>query len=716
MDLSLLNAPQRQAVIHGDTPLLVLAGAGTGKTTVITYRIAHLLEERGIAPDKILAVTFTNKAAREMRNRAGALSGLAPEALEIGTFHATCGRILRRYAPRLGLSPHFVIYDEDDQLRLLKRCMTDLKLDLGTYAPKRIHHSIDQWKNQGLAPSEVSPSQLDRLAQTALDVYRVYQERCLAAGGVDFGDLLLYALTLLKKEPDVRALLQRRWSHLLVDEYQDTNGVQYQWLQTLATPAHSLTVVGDDDQSIYRWRGADIGNILRFEQDFVGAQVIRLEQNYRSTQTILGAANAVIAHNVARKGKSMFTRGPTGGKLRLRIYATERDEGEAIAEEIGKALAHNLPAREIAALYRTNAQSRPIEDGLRRRQIAYAVYGGLRFYERREIKDALAYLRLLVNPLSEVDFLRVVNVPARGIGKRSLELLVELAVAHDCPLWEAVERFGSELPAKARKGLQGFLALMAEHRQLQPSVPAAQLCERLLEKSGYLEALAEESPEEAESRRENLSELVSAIDEFVVTGPEADLSAFLTQVALSADIDQLDAQADRVSLMTLHSAKGLEFELVFMPGLEEGLFPHERSLHDRGALEEERRLCYVGITRAKSELMLSAVHERGLFGSRTTALPSRFLAELPRELLDAGEAPAPALVVDRTESSQLRERSDPVHSVSRSGFVPGMRVFHASFGEGEIVAVDQTGTLEKLTIVFPGIGRKTIAARFVQKC
>ena len=736
MDLHRLNAPQRAAVVHGDSPLLVLAGAGTGKTTVITYRIAHFLAERQVAPERILAVTFTNKAAREMRERAGKLCGLDPRALDIGTFHGMCGRILRRYGERIGIAPSFVIYDHDDQLQLVRQCLTSLNLDPQTFTPQAIRHHLEHWKNAGETPEEAKASGLEMLAKKALEVYRLYEETCLAANAVDFGDLLLHTATLLRRVPEVRQALQARWSHILVDEYQDTNHVQYLLLKSLVTDAHSLTVVGDDDQSIYRWRGADIGNILRFERDFPGAELIRLEQNYRSTSVILEAANGVIAHNVARKGKSLSTQGERGEKLHLRLYHSERDEGEGLGDLITAALARGVPPEELAVLYRTNAQSRPIEDALRRRQLPYAIYGGVRFYDRREIRDALAYLRLMVNPRSDVDFLRVVNAPARGIGKTTLERLLEAARARGISLYQAAILVAAgelQLAGRPNKGLSEFVALVEQLRGLEGKEPLGRLLERVLDDSGYLAALKQDESEDAADRIENLAELVAALDEYVELNVDATLAGFVEEASLATDVDGLKEGGGQVSLMTLHTAKGLEFTEVFLPGLEEGLFPHSRSVGERAALEEERRLCYVGLTRARRQVHLSAARVRANFGELRRSELSRFVAEVPTELLVLGagaagleesltaapyarrSAPAPERHVEYFDAPEAVPAPALRGEASAGDLARGAHVFHASFGEGQVIDSEGTGPRQKLTIEFPSVGRKTIIARFVDR-
>jgi DNA helicase-2/ATP-dependent DNA helicase PcrA len=743
MDLSHLNAAQKQAVLAKDGPLLVLAGAGTGKTSVITHRMAHMVRERYIAPERILAVTFTNKAAREMRERAAHLTGVPPRQLEMGTFHSLCGRLLRRYGQSLGLDPSFVIYDADDQLQLIKRCLKEKQLDPQVYAPRAVRGKIEAWKNAGLLPHEAQAPGHDLVAQRSLDIYRLYQQRCLQDNAVDFGDLLLQALVLLRSNEQVRQQMQRRWTHLLVDEYQDTNPVQYKWLQMLVTPAHSLTVVGDDDQSIYRWRGADIGNILRFERDFPGADVIRLEQNYRSTQTILNAANAVIGHNVARKGKTLFSAGAHGEPLAWNLFDTERDEGDAVARRINQLRDANVAPADVAILYRTNAQSRPLEDALRRGRIPYVIYGGVRFYDRREVKDALAYLRLLLNPRATLDFLRVINVPTRGIGKTTVDRIGAVAQERDISLFEAAEAAsapGGILTGRAKTNVDAFVGLVHRCRQiLNKKAPLGEVLGSVLQYSGYILALKSENTEEAQERLQNLQELVAALEEYSDLNEDASLAGFLEEVALSSDVDNLGLGGGQVVMMTLHAAKGLEFPVVFLPGLEEGLFPHSRSIDDRAALEEERRLCYVGLTRAKRRLFLSAARIRSIFGQPQISEVSRFVGEIPEELFDRAEAPR-LMQFDDTDADFLptstlasafrpsstpreprmpqalgRSATQPASNLGDDGYPAGTRVLHATFGEGRVVSSDGLGARQKLTVAFPRVGRKVIVARFVER-
>lgn len=723
MDFSRLNSAQKDAVLHGAAPLLVLAGAGTGKTQVITYRIAQLIFSGQARTDQIFAATFTNKAARQMRERAAQLIGVDPRLLDIGTFHSQCGRLLRTHGAILGLSPRFVIYDEDDQLQLIKKCMQELNISSETFAPRAIRHHIEQWKNQGLLPDAVTPTSFDLSAKRAADVYHLYRKKCLKLDVIDFGDLLLHTLTLLRMDEDLKNRLQRRWTHLFVDEYQDTNPVQYLLLRELVGPQSHITVVGDDDQAIYRWRGADIGNILRFERDFPGARIIRLEENYRSHQTILSAANAVIAHNSSRKGKTLFSTRGEGEAVRVRVFVSERDEGQAIAQAIADELSAGTVAHEVAILYRTNAQSRPLEDALRGQRIPYAIYGGMRFYDRKEIKDGLAYLRLLVNPRSDADFYRVINEPARGIGKVSLERVEDIARQQESSMYEAathVARGAGELTPKVRKKIDAFTNVVEHVRREMDKRPPSEILTLILEDSGYLQSLRAEATEEASGRLENLSELVAALEEYFDEAVEPSLAGFLEDVALVTDVDGMTDASAKVSLMTLHAAKGLEFESVFLAGMEEGIFPHNRSLDDRAALEEERRLCYVGITRAKSKLMLSAARVRHIFGEPRYAELSRFVGELPPEYIDFGPAPQPRAnsFVNAQDHAILDPDEDeaaPSTVVAPSSFKPGTAVKHATFGVGKVLSTSAISGRECLTVDFPGVGRKVIVARYVDR-
>ena len=717
MDLEKLNAAQKQAVLHGNSPLLVLAGAGSGKTTVITYRIAQLIRERDIFPNKILAVTFTNKAAREMKERALNLCADSLSQPHIGTFHSICVRILREFADKVGLNKYFTIYDDSDQKQLIRQCLKELNLDPQVFTPKAIAHKIDQWKNAGLEPHQVIPSAFDMIAQKGLQIYTLYQKRCLEAKAADFGDLLLMTLKLLKQNPDVLETLQKRWRYFLVDEYQDTNPVQYQWLRLLVGNGKTLTVVGDDDQSIYRWRGADIANILRFEKDFPDASIIRLEQNYRSSQRILAAANTLIANNTSRKGKTLFSEGEVGSKIGFRLFPSERDEGEAIGQTIALELMQNNAPQDYAVLYRTNAQSRPIEDALRRRNIPYKIYGGIRFYDRKEVKDALAYLKLLINPNSDVDFLRVVNVPTRGIGKTTLQKVQSHAQRADQCLLDAardLSQHGDILSGRSKQQVAKFVLLIENHTEKAQNEPVTTILHDILLASGYLASLQGQDGEKIE-RLDNLSELMAACEEFVELSDVPSVSQFLEEAALATELDSDAEDIGHVSLMTLHTAKGLEFTSVYIPGMEEALLPHNRSQNDLAELEEERRLCYVGFTRAKSHLNLSAARSRSVFGETRFAEISRFIAEIPSDLLHLQTYEKPKRESFEAQSTIIiNEYSSHSASEKTSLYHDGQRIHHATFGEGTVMTSEGKGREEKLTVNFPNIGQKVIVARFVE--
>ncbi|MDP7037574.1 MAG: UvrD-helicase domain-containing protein [Myxococcota bacterium] len=721
MNIDKLNIEQKQAVLHGNAPLLVLAGAGSGKTTVITYRIAQLIREHNVWPNKILAVTFTNKAAKEMKERTLKLCKDAQSQPHIGTFHSICVRILREFAQEVGLNKYFTIYDDSDRKQLIRQCLKELNLDPQVFTPKAIAHKIDQWKNAGLEPKQVVPSAFDMVAQKALNIYILYQKRCLEAKAVDFGDLLLMTLKLLKQKPEVLETLQRRWHYFLVDEYQDTNPVQYQWLRLLAGKGETLTVVGDDDQSIYRWRGADIANILRFEKDFPGASTIRLEQNYRSTKRILAAANTLIANNTSRKGKTLFSDGELGSKISFRLFPSERDEGEAIGQTIAMNLMENNAPQDYAILYRTNAQSRPIEDALRRRNIPYKIYGGIRFYDRKEVKDALAYLKLLVNPNSDVDFLRVVNVPTRGIGKTTLEKVQLHAQSNDLCLLDAARELCQRndiLASRSKQQLLKFVVLVDNHTLRAQNEPVTTILHDILTVSGYLASLEGQDIEKVE-RLDNLSELMAACEEFEDLSDTPSVSQFLEEAALATELDSDGEDIGHVSLMTLHTAKGLEFTTVYIPGLEESLLPHSRSQNDIAELEEERRLCYVGFTRAKNRLNLSAARSRSVFGETRFSEISRFITEIPDELLELHSPQPPARPPAASQKQwQDAEFIDEYQGSStpetNSLYQSGQRISHATFGEGTVMTSQGKGRDEKLTVNFPNIGHKIIVARFVE--
>ncbi len=704
-----LNEPQREAVTHGDGPLLILAGAGSGKTRVLTHRIAHLLATGAAKPSEILAITFTNKAAREMRERVELLVGARVRVMWVMTFHSACARMLRAHADRLGYTRQFTIYDQADSRRLIKRCLEEHNVDPKRFTPGSIHTQISDAKNRLRDADAYAQMVGSYFEQTVADIYRSYERELHRMNAMDFDDLLVRAVNVLELFPEVRASYLESFRHVLVDEYQDTNHVQYRWLELLAGERRNLAVVGDPDQSIYGFRGAEIRNILEFESDFPDARVIKLEQNYRSTQNILDAANAVIANNRGRSSKRLWSDIGTGDPIHLRELEDEHAEARYVTGEIQRLVDGGSSRSEIAVLYRTNAQSRVLEDTLVRAEIAYQVIGGTKFYERAEIKDAIAYMTALVNSQDAGAFTRIVNSPRRGIGATSLARVLSFANTMGISIWDAAAS-PDQIPglgAAAVKSLGRFMGTMSVLRERAESgAPIAVLLGELLAESGYLEALRAERTIEAQGRIENLEELVNVAGEYDSgESAEPSLAEFLQQVALVADADERTEDEGLVTLMTLHNAKGLEYQIVFMIGCEEGVFPHSRALEE-GAVEEERRLCYVGITRAQSDLFVSYARSRTVFGARTYGIPSRFLAEIPAKLIDRGEQPARGLGGMRAGSGSWRSSSAGASfesfrsSSARASAQPppvayrlGEDVVHPTFGEGVVTGLEPGGII-----------------------
>jgi DNA helicase-2/ATP-dependent DNA helicase PcrA len=627
-----LNPAQREAVLTTEGPLLVIAGAGSGKTRVLTHRVAHLLAAHGVKPNEILAITFTNKAAAEMKERVERALGPIARAIWIMTFHSACGRILRREAERLGYRSNFTIYDQADQVRLVKACLEELDRDPKRFVPRGIHAQISKAKNQLVGPDEYAARVASFYDQTVADVYSLYQRRLFASNAVDFDDMLMLTVDVLQRFPEAQEKWSKAFRYVLVDEYQDTNHAQYVLLKLIAGVSKNVMAVGDPDQSIYAFRGADIRNILEFERDFPNTKVIPLEQNYRSTNTILQAANNVISHNRERKEKNLWS--DLGEGEPVRVVETEDEHGEArfVAAEIAALIEEGYSSREIAVIYRTNAQSRVLEDVLVRQGVPYQVIGGPRFYERAEIKDALAYLQVIDNPADAVSLLRIANRPRRGIGDTSLARLVNYADGLGTSLWDAMGHVDEAgLAAASGRAVTQFRNVMQSLAATATDSSIGDLVEAVLERTGYLESLEAERTIEARGRIENLEELVGVAREYDAAAQEPSLSGFLQEISLYSDQDALrddDDDGGQVTLMTLHNAKGLEFRAVFMLGLEEGIFPHARSIEEN-SLEEERRLAYVGMTRAKERLVLTHALRRNLYGRADANLPSRFLDELP---------------------------------------------------------------------------------------
>jgi DNA helicase-2/ATP-dependent DNA helicase PcrA len=718
--LAELNAPQREAVLHTEGPLLILAGAGSGKTRVITYRIAHLIGGLQIRPWNILAVTFTNKAADEMRGRVAQLLGAEGLNVWVGTFHATCVKILRRNAAHLGLRSSFLIYDEADQLALLRECLKDLDLSERVIHPRVAQNRISRAKNDLLSPAEFAAQAADYLEERVARVYYRYQAELQRSGALDFDDLLVEAVRLFLERPMVLGYYQDLWRYIMVDEYQDTNHAQYRLIRLLAERHQNLAVVGDDDQSIYRWRGADLGNILEFERDYPHCKTVRLEQNYRSTQRILETASSVITHNRGRKAKHLWTENEEGDPVGFCQARDEEDEATFVVETIRRlAITEGWNFDDFAVFYRVNAQSRVLEDACRRLMTPYVIVGGLRFYERKEIKDLLAYLRLIANPADSVSFLRAVNVPARGIGKTTLEKVSGFASGNGLSLWEACREMVKEnlLPARQARTIQEFQALIERCALKLPGSSVPDMVSDLLQETGYLEELQRDATPEALSRLENLRELISAAQDFVERSEDKSLEAFLDMVALLTDVDEgmKDARG-RVTLMTLHMAKGLEFPVVFITGMEEGVFPHGRAYIDPEELEEERRLCYVGVTRAKKRLFLSAALQRRLYGGESFNLPSRFLEEISPERLQRLDTSTPSYAprLEDPGVSSVRYESEPGETPFVDFFQPGVRVRHPEWGVGRIRERIGNGDELKVVVTFPGIGARKLKVKYAQ--
>jgi DNA helicase-2/ATP-dependent DNA helicase PcrA len=683
-----LNPAQREAVLTTEGPVLVIAGAGSGKTRVLTRRIAHLLNAVGVKPPEILAITFTNKAAGEMRERLADLVGPPARAAWVMTFHAACGRILRREAPRLGYRTNFTIYDSADQVRLVKQCLEELDRDPKRFTPRGIHSQISNAKNQLVGPEEYSRRVASFYDQTVADVYELYQRRMFGSNAVDFDDMLYLTVDVLERFPEAREKWQQAFRYVLVDEYQDTNHAQYRLLQLLAEPDLNVFAVGDPDQSIYAFRGADIRNVLEFERDFAGAKTIALEQNYRSTNNILEAANGVISQNRERKPKNLWSELGEGDPVRVVEVEDEHAEARYVAAEIAMLVEQGYNGSEVAVFYRTNAQSRVLEDVMVRQGIAYQVVGGPRFYERAEIKDLVAYLQVLDNPYDAVSLLRIANRPRRGIGDSTLAKLMSFADDAEMSLWEAMDRCDAAgVGAAPAKAVAGFRTLVLSLMSSAQELDVAELIEAVLDRSGYLESLEAERTIEAQGRIENLQELVALAREWLESAAEPSLSSFLQEVSLYSDQDAIRGDGSLVTLMTLHNAKGLEFRAVYLIGMEEGIFPHSRSIEEQG-IEEERRLCYVGMTRAMERLTLLHASSRMLYGGRSYNLPSRFLDELPDRHVERDRLrPASWSGYGAPRASQVQPRDD-VPALST-----GDSVRHGTLGEGVVTRIEPGGVV-----------------------
>jgi DNA helicase-2/ATP-dependent DNA helicase PcrA len=724
--LARLHPEQREAVETVDGPLLVLAGAGTGKTRVLTTRFAHILLTGRAFPGQVLAVTFTNKAAREMRERVGAILGRPAEGLWLGTFHALCARMLRRHAPQVGLSGNFTILDTDDQLRLLKQVMEAERIDTKRWAPPALMAVIQRWKDRGLTPDRITPSEdTDFAAGRARALYAAYQGRLRALNAADFGDLLLHMAELLRTQPEILQQYHRMFRYILVDEYQDTNLIQYLWLRLLAQSHRNICCVGDDDQSIYSWRGAEVENILRFEKDFPGAKIIRLESNYRSTAPILAAASGLIAHNEGRLGKTLRpgrADAQHGEKVTVVALWDSDEEARMVGDRIEALRRDGHPLSEIAILVRAGFQTRAFEERLILIGVPYRVVGGLRFYERQEIRDAVAYMRAAVQPADDLAFERIVNVPRRGVGEAALRSMHEAARADGIPLAAAAAKLIATggLRGKVKEQVGELLRGLVRWKQQAESEGHVLAVATMLDESGYTTMWQQDKSPEAPGRLDNLKELVRALADFET------LAGFLDHVSLVMENDE-DANGDRVNLMTLHGAKGLEFDTVFLPGWEEGLFPNQRALDEGGlkSLEEERRLAYVGLTRARRRAIVSHAANRRIYANWQTSIPSRFVDELPEDQVERAGSAALArdarvaaattfsgqfpLVARRTRTMEAWEQ--PARPARADAIPVGARVFHQKFGYGVVKAADE----DKLDVAFDKAGEKRVLDRFLER-
>ncbi len=728
-----LNPVQQKAVLETEGPLLVFAGAGSGKTRVLTYRIAYLIQEKGVQPWNIFAVTFTNKAADEMRERAERLLGRSAKGTWISTFHSACARILRQHIEFLGFKRNFVIYDEQDQERHLKTVMKELNLDFKMFPPRAIQSGMEKLKNEGVTPDQYSPNPYNIFQKRLALVYQRYQEDLHRNNALDFGDLLTFVTILFRRFPEILRSYQELCHYVMVDEFQDTNLIQYQLIRQMVEAHRNICVVGDDDQSIYRWRGAEVGNILNFEKDFPDTKVITLEQNYRSTQNILQAANHVVRKNRYRKEKKLWTENPEGELLAFYVAEDEMDEARFVAQKIMEYISTGesvRPYRDMAVFYRINAQSRAIEDELVKNRIPYTVVGGMKFYERKEIKDVLAYLKLINNPSDSLSLRRIINVPSRGIGEKTIEKIQAFSREKGLSLYEGLKQAIGEdwLTPAVRAKMKEFIQLIDEFRKDAESLTLSQLTLGLLAKTEYVQRLKEEGTDEAFSKMENIDELINVMMGLEQGEEKVSLEIFLDKVSLVTDVDLYEDKGNRVSLMTLHCAKGLEFPVVSIVGVEEGLLPHYRRGEEIEDMEEERRLFYVGMTRAKQRLFLSRAEERSTFGVGRANLPSRFLDELPMELMQfeekrgrmeslfSQETPwredthqTEIMMDDLFRESPLPEGDGVV--LSPEGFFPlkiGMRVRHPKFGVGKVKSVEGMEENQKAIIVFGTVGSKRL--------
>lgn len=710
-----LNPQQRKAVMHPEGPLLVLAGAGSGKTRVLTYRIAYLIKNQGVDPKNIIAITFTNKAAREMKER---IEQILPgmKNMFVSTFHSACVRFLRRDIDKIGYDRNFIIFDTQDQQVLMKDCLKTLNIDDKKYTPAGVLSYIGRAKDQLLSPSKCLDKAKNIREETMARLYDLYQKRLRESNALDFDDIIMKTVELFKEYPQILSYYQNRFHHILVDEYQDTNLAQYDLIRMMTDKHRNLCVVGDDDQSIYSFRGADIRNILEFEQDFKDATVIRLEQNYRSTQNILNAANSLIENNFGRKTKILWTDNGEGHKIKLITLEDEHQEAYFIAREINdKVYKENISYGDIAVLYRTNAQSRVLEEAMVKTGLPYKIVGGLKFYHRKEIKDILSYLRVVANPSDDVSLTRIINVPRRGIGNATVNKLRVISEENNQSIFEIIKNIdNTSLTLSLKNKLRKFLFMLEDFIKISMEISISDLMSYILEETGYMEELYNEATTESISRIENLREFIGAAIEFEQRTSEARLEDFLTELALLSDVDDVEEKEQSIVLMTFHSAKGLEFPVVFLAGMDEGIFPHSRSLLDNEQIEEERRLCYVGITRAKRELYMTRAWQRSIYGNTSYYMASRFLNEIPPDYIaetSYGTFNNVTPSKQATESLQSQGRSF-MDSQSFSSISPGDKVKHSKWGEGIVTGVDGIDEDAQISIIFPSVGEKHLMLKY----
>lgn len=723
-----LNPQQKKAAQSVDGPLLIMAGAGSGKTRVLTHRIAYLIASGKAAPWSILAITFTNKAAREMQERVEKLAGASARDIWVSTFHSMCVRILRRDITRIGYTSNFSILDSADQLSVIRTCLKELNIDAKKFDPRALQSAISSAKNELITPEQYENKIGDFFQGVAAKVYKAYQRKLKNNNSLDFDDLIMTTIQLFKEVPEVLEFYQNKFQYIHVDEYQDTNRAQYLLCRMIADKHHRICVVGDSDQSIYRWRGADITNILNFEKDYPETETIFLEQNYRSTSTILNAANSVIANNTGRKAKNLWTDQGEGAKIKLYQADSEHEEGYYIASEINQGRGMGRSFSDYAVLYRTNAQSRVVEETLIKSDIPYQIIGGIKFYDRKEIKDVLAYLRLISNPDDDISLTRIINVPKRGIGTTTLDRLSEKAAERNISIFSMLaEANALEISGRAKNTLEDFRDMITNIHNMVEYLSVTELTEQILERTGYRRELEREGTLESQARLENIDEFISVTMEFEKRNEDKSLVSFLTDLALIADIDSMDkpddgSSQDAVVLMTMHSAKGLEFPNVFIVGMEEGVFPHSRAFMDNEELEEERRLAYVGITRAEAQLYLSCARMRTLFGRTNSNAPSRFLKEIPEQLLEdcspskgrfgrvGGPVPGSKM---GTVASLTRKQPAAPRVNTETDFNNGDKVQHGKWGTGVVVSVKGEGDNKELQIAFPApVGVKRLLAKF----